>query len=83
MSRTSPSNCSVILVRWRGMLWDKCILRKTTSCIYCGKPLTPKTAAWRPVTNGMNRMHRLCCYPRDSDKLESQADKDQAQPPAK
>lgn len=74
MGRSYPSASSVILVRWRGMLWDKCTLRKLTSCIYCGKSLPPKTAAWRPVTNGMNRMHRLCCYPRDAYKLESQSD---------
>lgn len=72
MSRSSPSYGSVILVGWRGMLWDKCNLRKTTCCIYCGKSLPPKTSAWRPMTNGINRMHRLCCYPWDADKLESQ-----------
>lgn len=35
-------------------------LRKAKSCALCKFPLKPGTLAYMPVTNGYNRMHRLC-----------------------
>lgn len=35
-------------------------LRKTKKCALCKVELRPPTQAYMPITNGYNRMHRLC-----------------------
>jgi len=35
-------------------------LRKPKACALCNVELKTKEQAYRPITNGYNRMHRLC-----------------------
>ena len=35
-------------------------LRKRTECAVCKGTLLPKDHAYSPITNGYNRMHRIC-----------------------
>lgn len=35
-------------------------MRKPKPCALCGVKLKPKQQAYSPITNGYNRMHRLC-----------------------
>ena len=35
-------------------------IRKNNSCELCCASLKPGDQAYRPITNGYNRMHRLC-----------------------
>ncbi len=43
-------------------LWTSAPTRKPTKCCECEQPITPPEHAWRPLTNGLNRMHRICTY---------------------
>lgn len=35
-------------------------LRKNTECAACDTPIKKGDTAWSPITNGYNRMHRVC-----------------------
>lgn len=43
-------------------LFTRVKLRKNTSCAACGDPLNKGTEAFSPLTNGYNRMHRVCFH---------------------
>lgn len=46
-------------------LFTRCKLRKPKKCAECGVDLRKGEEAFSPLTNAMNRMHRLCvpCVP--------------------
>jgi len=42
-------------------LWTRRKLRKDNrGCVDCEQPIAKGAFAWGPLTNGYNRMHRLC-----------------------
>lgn len=41
-------------------LWPTAKLRKSKSCAVCEKLILPKQTAYSPITNGYNRMARIC-----------------------
>lgn len=44
-------------------LWVSAKLRKNTTCVFCDDPMCVGDEAFRPITNGYNRMwrgHRVC-----------------------
>ena len=41
-------------------IWSCCKVRKTHRCADCGKSFDVGKTMFRPVTNGINRGHRLC-----------------------
>lgn len=42
-------------------LWTVGKIRKRGKrCVTCWNPLAPGCDAYRPITNGYNRMHRIC-----------------------
>lgn len=47
-------------VRWRGMPWTRCILRKDATCWACGDALVKGGDAFRPLSNSANRYRRIC-----------------------
>jgi len=34
--------------------------KRWRACAQCGAPIEKGSLCWGPVTNGLNRMHRLC-----------------------
>ena len=42
------------------MVWSIVKLRKSSRCAECKEPLAVGAMAFRPLTNGNNRMDRLC-----------------------
>ncbi len=40
-------------------IWSRCKVRKIWDCKASEKRIRPGEGAWRPVTNGQNRMHRI------------------------
>lgn len=40
-------------------IWSKCVLRKPMTCRITGETMPKGTVAYRPTTNGLNRMHRM------------------------
>lgn len=47
------------MISANGMLWTLCRLRKTTTCAATGKPMNVGDEAYRPITNGSDRMKRI------------------------
>lgn len=41
-------------------IWTLCQLRKSNNCSQCGDTLHKNDNAYRPTTNGSNRMERIC-----------------------
>ena len=41
-------------------LWAECKMRKAHKCAVCGMAYPVGTKMYRPMTNGYNRMHRIC-----------------------
>ena len=41
-------------------LWSRGKARKAKKCRICDGPILVKAFTWMPLTNGYNRMHRLC-----------------------
>jgi RNase P subunit RPR2 len=42
------------------VLWSICTMRKLHHCDKCKVALVVGERAWRPITNGNDRMNRLC-----------------------
>ena len=40
-------------------MWHTCTVRKRWECNVSGKYINSGEKAWRPITNGYNRMHRI------------------------
>lgn len=55
------SNDLVILAhdRYGNQIWGKVKLRKSTNCAITEEPLSIGSLAYRPITNGYNRMQRI------------------------
>lgn len=49
-----------LLVRFKGLLWSRCILRSVRWCAICGLVMKPRGVAFRPITNGSDRAKRMC-----------------------
>jgi hypothetical protein len=49
----------VSLIHHDGMPWTLCKVRKATQCYVTGRPIACGDDAYRPITNGQNRMFRL------------------------
>lgn len=47
------------LVRHFGLCWSLCKVRKETVCYLTGRRIMAGTLAYRPITNGKMRMHRI------------------------
>ena len=47
------------LVRRFGLVWSLCRVRKDTVCYMSGIGIKAGTMAYRPITNGKMRMHRI------------------------
>ncbi len=43
-------------------MWHRCKVRKYWDCEVSDRRIHPSDNAWRPVTNGQNRMHRISNY---------------------
>ena len=41
-------------------LWSSIKLSKSKDCVRCETKLTAGARAFKPITNGYNRMHRIC-----------------------
>jgi hypothetical protein len=41
-------------------LFTRARVRKHRACALCKRKILPGSLAYRPITNGYNRMHRLC-----------------------
>ena len=52
------------------LLWGKAQARKLRRCCRCDVEIEPRDTMWRPITNGLTRMDRLCgaCI-RDIDRV--------------
>jgi len=48
------------LIRVGDLMWTLCCLRKSKRCFLCDSDLAPKMQAYRPITNGYDRMQRIC-----------------------
>ena len=46
--------------RYGLQLWPRAKLRKAKGCSVCRKTIQPKQDAFLPITNGYNRMERIC-----------------------
>lgn len=54
-----------MLIRYNGMPWSPCIIRKAAICTLCCRPTKTQCPAavkqhYRPLTNGNSRMKRMC-----------------------
>ena len=52
-------NLIVLMSIYGSQMWNKVTLRKNTTCEQIGIPLPKGTRAYRPHTNGYNRMDRI------------------------
>lgn len=53
----------LIVLESRGFppkIWTECTVRKEHNCIVCDGKIVIGQRAHRPITNGNNRMHRIC-----------------------
>lgn len=41
-------------------VWSRAKLRKAKQCRVCGRRMLVGDRAYRPITNGQNRWHRMC-----------------------
>ena len=48
--------------RYGRQLWVRCVLRTRKVCLNCWTYIEPKQRGYRPITNGQNRMDRLCVH---------------------
>jgi hypothetical protein len=62
------------LVRHFGLCWSLCKVRKETVCYLSGRRIMAGTLAYRPITNGKMRMHRI--KPNTGDKARREGGKD-------
>ncbi len=46
-------------VKHFGLCWSLCKVRKETVCYLTGRRIMAGTLAYRPITNGKMRMHRI------------------------
>ena len=53
------------LVQHSGLFWSLCKVRKETVCYLTGRRIMAGTLAYRPITNGKMRMHRIKPNTRD------------------
>lgn len=51
---------TVLAFRFNALPWTLCRLRKLKKCILCSKQIAPKSHGYRPITNGYDRMNRIC-----------------------
>jgi len=47
-------------VSFPARIWVECTVRKDHRCAVCDEDIEKGQQAHRPVTNGNNRMHRIC-----------------------
>lgn len=47
------------LVRHDNMLWSRCVLRTPRKCVITGEKMAKGSVAYRPITNGYDRMNRV------------------------
>jgi hypothetical protein len=52
-------NTVVLSSKYGSQIWSKCKLRKDNTCEQTGIILIKGSGAFRPNTNGYNRMHRI------------------------
>lgn len=48
-----------LISRYGRQLWVRSTMRKQSKCPVTGKGIEKKAAAWRPITNGLNRAERI------------------------
>lgn len=80
------SDGEVTLIPYRNLVWKRCTLRSTSKqCQRCRKKLRKGESAYRPLSNGMHRMDRVCgrCMNRVFLDLLKQAERETPQPPKK
>ena len=58
-TRLADDLCGLIHPRYGRQIWSKVKMKKVAKCIVTGKPLGPGSIAYRPITNGSNRMRRI------------------------
>ena len=66
--------CFQLLVRHFGLCWSLCKVRKETVCYLTGRRIMAGTLAYRPITNGKMRMHRIKANPTGHDPARSAAE---------
>ncbi len=54
----------------RGLLWSRCKLRKWAECGVSGEDIEPGSLAYRPISNGNQRMRRVSIEAMEGDHIK-------------
>jgi len=60
LARMNAGLVRIATDEYGAQLWTRGKARKAKKCELCQQPTPVGAITWKPLTNGYNRMHRLC-----------------------